>query len=437
MAKFTVKTVQGLADGKFPAIERQMQQDDDCRGLYLYIGPNSRSWVMRYTFNGKPMVKTVAKVAAMSLKEARKTVESHWVLVAKGIDPYGKAEPVAAPSIVTFAMDTEAFRQHRLTTGTGWTKGSDDGFCRTMKKHIFDHIGQQETASLKLADIKRALQPLYKSNYRTYEKAYCWVNAILDRAILTDDEDQPRFVRPNPCPKVWEDLGIKDVPVRSHPAIPWQEAPALYQRLATINRNSSKALRLMFRLGMPRPGEIIGLRWSEIAACGVTHYTPPERLKNGKKRRDDVGNMVGLDRPLLQGALDILATIGRTDSDFIFSGRPGKMIGGTTYGRKRERSGGKWVAFDGHMQSDAMQLLLKELGVKVTLRDGTVVDAHVHGLRATFSTWVEDNHREYKNACEINIDHLIFGKVEGAYKRTTLIAERKELLTRWAAFLTA
>lgn len=435
--KFTVKTIQGLADGKYPAIERQMQQDDDCRGLYIHIGPNSRSWIMRYTFAGKPMIKTVAKIAAMTLRQARNVVEANWVLVAKGIDPFAKAEPAKAAAPITFREDTMAFRAFRLANGTGWKKLSDAGFLGAFERHVFPHIGDRPTGSLKSDDLVTLLRPLHVSNYRTAEKLHAWINAIFERAMLADSEDNPRILR-NPAPKAWAILGEREVAVIKHPALPWQDAPHLYKRLCEDDSKASQALRLLLLLGTPRAAEIIGAKWSEISSDGcAVHYTPPERLKNGTKRRDDAGNYAGLDRPLTQPALDLLASMDRGGDDFLFSGRKGKMIGGTSYGRKRERSGGTWVQFDGHMQGDAMQVLLRRMAVKVTLRDKSIVDVHTHGLRSTFSTWVTENHPQCEDACEINIDHLLPGAMKRTYKRTDLLAKRRELLTHWAEFLTA
>lgn len=439
--KFTVKTVKGLADGNYPALTAPKNGDDDCRGLYLTVRGNSRSYLMRYSFGGKPMSGTIGPVASVPLAEARKTVNRYRVMVQAGQDPFAKAAPVKAAKAMTFRQDAEDFRTFRLTDGTGWTKGSDAGFQGAFKNHVYPVLGDRDAACLKSSDIVEMLRPLHASHYRTAEKIYAWVNAVIDRAILTDDEDHPRFHRPNPTPRAWAILGERDVPVEPHPAIRWQDAPAVYAMLVAEGlTNPATGLRAMFLEGMPRAAEIYGAKRSEIShdGCnGAVRYTPPDRLKNGRHRRDDAGNMVGLDRPLTQPYLDLMASIPHTVSDFIWPGRKGKMVGGTVYGRARERTGGTWIEFPGHMQGDAMNLLLKKLGVKVTLRNGDVVDAHVHGLRATFSTWVSDNHKAFEQACEVNIDHLIYGKVQGAYKRTDLLAERRALLEKWAAFLGA
>lgn len=76
-------------------------------------------------------------------------------------------------------------------------------------------------------------------------------------------------------------------------------------------------------------------------------------------------------------------------------------------------------------------------GMQILLREDMHLPWHVHGMRATFSTWIEQNPLRLTddNASEIALDHVIHGKVKGAYKRTDMIEERAELAERWAAFL--
>jgi integrase len=76
---------------------------------------------------------------------------------------------------------------------------------------------------------------------------------------------------------------------------------------------------------------------------------------------------VARDIPLSGAALELLTSIQRDDTGFIFPGRKGKTVGG------------EFIAFSGALYKDAMQILLREeLSMPI----------HVHGLRACFRSSV-------------------------------------------------
>jgi integrase len=151
---------------------------------------------------------------------------------------------------------------------------------------------------------------------------------------------------------------------------------------------------------------VIGATWPEID--GNVWHVAAERMKGGKPR----------DIPLSGAAMELLASI-RPDTDdtgFIFPGRLGKTVNGV------------FVPFTGAIHKDAMQILLREeLGL----------DCHVHGLRATFRSWVSVHAQTVRDhdAAEIALDHVIGGKVQRAYDRADMMVERRALADRWAAFL--
>jgi len=60
----------------------------------------------------------------------------------------------------------------------------------------------------------------------------------------------------------------------------------------------------------------------------------------------------------------------------------------------------------------------------------------VHGFRSSFRDWCADNGvpRELAEAC---LGHAIGNKTEMAYLRTDQLEGRREVMARWAAFVTA
>ena len=59
----------------------------------------------------------------------------------------------------------------------------------------------------------------------------------------------------------------------------------------------------------------------------------------------------------------------------------------------------------------------------------------VHGMRSTFWQWCEREKVRYEVA-ETALGHAVGGKVERAYQRDDLLAERREVMRRRADYLT-
>jgi integrase len=123
--------------------------------------------------------------------------------------------------------------------------------------------------------------------------------------------------------------------------------------------------------------------------------------------------------------------------------RAGKLVG--FEGKGRKRTGGYFIAFEGHMQKDAMLILFQQLLGKTV--DGKLVKAtdpangkpfDLHGLRTTFATWVADNRATVydMDAQKIALDLAPGDHMTRIYDRADLLDQRRDLAERWARFLT-
>jgi integrase len=56
-----------------------------------------------------------------------------------------------------------------------------------------------------------------------------------------------------------------------------------------------------------------------------------------------------------------------------------------------------------------------------------------HGFRATFRTWAEEVATVPHAVVEQAMGHKVGNEVERAYRRTDLLAKRRELMDAWAA----
>ena len=71
-----------------------------------------------------------------------------------------------------------------------------------------------------------------------------------------------------------------------------------------------------------------------------------------------------------------------------------------------------------------------------TLRRRMHTDYHLHGLRASFSTWTAETGRD-SEVRETALAHKVGTVVERAYQRSDLFDRRRALLTDWAVYLAA
>ena len=84
-----------------------------------------------------------------------------------------------------------------------------------------------------------------------------------------------------------------------HPAIPFEDAPALYARLASMDEPAARALQFLLLCCAPRAAEVLGAEWSMID--GDVYHVPARLLKSGKK-----SPFKGRDIPLTEEALAVI-----------------------------------------------------------------------------------------------------------------------------------
>lgn len=410
---FTVASIKALKNTK--GRYGQKYTDPGCPGLCLWVRddsepfPTGRYWQLRFTWKGKPDTFSIGTCVEHGLADARAKVIELRAVINQGINPKAAtaASKAAAPMIPqTFRDDALAYHAHKVGS---WDALHAKYWLQTMERHVFGKLGKMETPKITVDDIVSVIEPIWKTKNATAIRLHGQIRATITHAMDLDDDDSRFGGKRNQAEKAIIRLPKGHTkPQEHHASICWQETPALYKRLTETDHQSAKALQFLLLTGAPRAAEVLAAKWSEIA--GDVWHVPTDRLKSA--------NPKGLDRPLTKAALDLLATINTKKDGYIFTGRKGKTVGDT------------FITFAGHMHRDGMQILLRE---------ELKLDCHVHGLRATFATWVQDNTTLATDwdASEINLDHQIANSVQRAYKRSDLLPERRALLERWVGYLTA
>jgi integrase len=184
---------------------------------------------------------------------------------------------------------------------------------------------------------------------------------------------------------------------RHHAALPWAEVPLLMRDLQLHDSPASRALRWTI-LTAARASETLGATRSEIKspnefarlarlpahlAQGETWVIPAERMKEAKEHYV----------PLSEEALALIA------------GRKGKL-------------------FPGH-ERQMLDLICE-------LRPGYTV----HGFRSSFADWAAE-HDYPQELREMALAHSVGDSVERAYRHSTRLTRRREMMIAWSKFVFA
>jgi integrase len=181
---------------------------------------------------------------------------------------------------------------------------------------------------------------------------------------------------------------------RHHAAMPYGDVPGLVGRLQSMTGVTPRALEFAI-LTAARTGEVLGACHSEFDLANRLWTIPAARMKGGRQ------HIV----PLSDRACEIVTAMLCFGGEFVFPGRRlGKRLSDT-------------------MMVHCLQRTLQ-------------VSATVHGFRSAFRDWCGDETSFSRDVVEAALAHAVENKTEAAYRRTTALAKRRELMDAWATFCT-
>lgn len=176
---------------------------------------------------------------------------------------------------------------------------------------------------------------------------------------------------------------------RHHPALPYEQAPALYAALRFRKSRTARALRFLL-LTAARTSEVTGMPdLGEIDFAAALWRIPAARMKA------DVDHEV----PLVPEALELLRGLPPDQPPFALS-------------------------------ENSMLFFLQRPPPR-----GLAFPYTVHGMRSTFRDWVSEETPYSREVAEMAIAHQVRDKTEAAYRRRNLREKRRALMADWARYL--
>jgi integrase len=394
MAKLTAKQVENAGAG--------MHADGD--GLYLQVGtPGARSWVYRFTLNGKERYLGLGSAADVPLKRARELASDARRMRAEGVDPIEHrrerraAERVEAAKAVTFKdVATQFIASHEV----GWKNPKHrQQWKNTLETYVYPVFGHLPPAQVDTPLVMKALAPIWPVKPETASRVRGRIEVILDNA-----KTQGLCTGENPAR--WKGHLANLLPakkkvrrVRHHPALSYDAIPAFMAALRARPSVSARALEFCI-LTAARSSEAIKAHWREIDIKASAWEIPLERMKRERPHRV----------PLARRVLEILETF-TDNSGFVFPG----------IGKRQGKS----------MDEAALDKMLSLMG---DWRDKKGQSITVHGFRSTFRDWAAECTSFPREVAEMALSHAVGDETEQAYRRGDLFEKRRELMEAWAKF---
>ena len=359
----------------------------DGDGLYLMVKPSgSKSWVLRTVVRGRRRDMGLGGYPLVSLAEARTAAFENRKLARAGGDPIARRR---RPDIPTFEEAARTVIEIHKPT---WRDGgrSAEQWESSLRQYAFPRLGARAVDTITSADVMAVLLPIWTEKAETARRVRQRIGAIMKWAVAQGHRaDNPAGdAIAAALPKAG------DTP-KHYKAVHSTEAGDAIR--AVRDSQASPSVRLAFEflvLTAARSGEVRSAVWPEFDMEAAIWAIPGERMKAGREHRV----------PLSGRALEILNEARAHDdgSGLVFPASSGRRP----------------------ISVSTLSKLLRELDI----------DAVPHGFRSTFRDWCSEAAQVPRELAEACLAHVVRG-VEGAYARSDLLARRRKLMDRWAAYL--
>jgi len=377
----------------------------DGGGLYLQVGDaGNKSWIFRFTLQGKPYIMGLGPIHTVSLAEARTKALNCRKLLLDGVNPLvARKRDMAAIKVseakgTTFETCAKAYIDAHAA---GWKHSHHaKQWEQSLKKYSYPIIGSLPVQAIDTELIMKVLEPIWREKTETAKRMRGRIESILDWA-------KTREYRSGENPARWrghlENLLVspsKIIKVKHFSALPYSEVHEFLQELKKQEGLGAQALALTI-LTASRSNEVLYADWNEIDIDKKVWVIPAERMKGKKEHRV----------PLTEPALTILKDLKhKRDKERVKEQSPHIFPNQSN---------------DGYFSNAVMMALLKRM---------ERTDITVHGFRSTFRDWAAEQTEFPREVIEAALAHSIPSKVEAAYLRSDYLDKRRLLMEAWADF---
>lgn len=360
----------------------------DGQGLWLHVSPSgAKKWLLRFSFARRVREMGLGNAWVITLSEARDAAQTARRQATGGVDPIvarREGKKAAAARVPTFGECCGFLIESKRS---GWrSEKHAEQWRRTLSAYCGVICGMP-VDEVDVEAVLSVLRPIWKSIPETASRLRARIEAVLGYAAAHN-------WRTGDNPAVWNNrlefiLAGRPRGEKKHlKALPYAAVPEFVARLKEVDSIAARAL-LFTILTASRTNEILGARWDEIDRNQETWAIPSSRTKSGR------AHII----PLSGAAMAVLEGLSPS-GDLVFAKR-GKQL-----------------------PANCMIMVMRQLGA----------DSVPHGFRSSFRDYIGDRTTFPRELVEMCLSHRVGSQVEAAYRRSTALERRREIMTAWSAF---
>ena len=361
----------------------------DSHGLVLFIEPSgSKLWRYRYRWQRKATMMSLGKYPEITINEARSKRDEIRNLINSGINPQ-TFKKNSSDSGITF---NEVFNQWHQNQLDNWTASYAHDIRQRAETYLIKYLGKKPITEISSKDIKMILLDLNNRDLLdTLEKIRGIAKRVFAYAVGMD------WVENNPARDIPLDI-FKKKQKRHYATITNPNEISRLLKALEMHKGSYEvrmALKIAPHLFL-RPGELVGLRWSEVDLDENIIRINASRMK---MRLDHIVPISSQVKKMLIGLKRLNA------GDLVFPGR------------NRTRN----------ITTNSLLVAIRSLGFGTS-------EFTTHGFRHMASTRL--NEMGFKGELiEKQLAHREKNNVRAVYNHADYLEERKEMMQTWSNYL--
>ena len=379
----------------------------DRNGLSLWIQAKDKGsgklWRFEYSFQGKVHRMSLGTYPEVSLDEARERRDACRKLVAQGINPLEEKRAKQEAIEVEAQEANNTFAHIAKQWSHTYFPGLSEKHAKRLRddylqKRILPLIGHRPVTELTPQDFLAIYKPVAEKHGTTAGKMANVCNQVMEYARIAG------LIPFNPA----RDLSkvLPSVPVTHMASI--TEPKEVGALLRDIYSYKGRSLLVGFYLKLlplvfTRPGELGAANWEEFDFARAIWDVPKERMK----MRND--HNVPLARQTIALLQELKQYTGH--SQYLFPGQQGNAT----------------------ISDNSARQALRDMGY--TGNDGGKAKITPHGFRAMARTMLAERLHSQPEVIEHQLAHKVSDTLGTAYNRTKYLAQRKEMMQRWADYL--
>jgi integrase len=353
----------------------------DGDGLRLDVDKNGNaSWLFRFKspVTGKERFMGLGPLRDVGLADAREAAGAARALLRNNTDPieHRLAERAKAKADASGAVTFEAYAKRYIAgKESGWKNDKHrQQWSNSLRDYAYPHLGNLRISDVDTAAVRKVLDPIWNEKKETARRVRGRIEAILNGA-------KAEGLRTGENPALWRGhldqflARRRKSDVQHHPALPYEELPRFWKSLAADTSDAARMLRWII-LTACRFNEAYEMdRDAEVKVD--TWTVPAVRMKADKEHKV----------PLTAAALAQLPF-----------------------------------------------LPVSDVTLSNCIARHTNSPATTHGMRSTFRDWAGDCTSFPREIAEMALAHAVGDDTEVAYRRSTALAKRRELMKAWADY---